>query len=247
MTARTYSIINLIAFIAMVILNYLSNSLPLNGNTPAQLSDRFPNLFVPAGATFAIWGVIYTLLLVWVLVQFTDRFKSIVEHLRWLFAITCVLNIGWLLAWHWHLVALSACIMVVFLVTLIAINTRLYGADMKKSMSLTLSRAAFGIYQGWITVALIANITALLVTQGWKGGGIGEDVWAIALIIIGGSIALYMTWVRGQLFHGIAVAWALFGIYLKRAAYQDAPNVQMTALGMMIIVLLAVVARPFVK
>ncbi len=28
-----------------------------------ELSDRYPNLFVPAGFTFAIWGLIYLLLL----------------------------------------------------------------------------------------------------------------------------------------------------------------------------------------
>jgi hypothetical protein len=38
------------------------NLLPLNNFTTGQLSDKYPNLFVPAGITFSIWGIIYLLL-----------------------------------------------------------------------------------------------------------------------------------------------------------------------------------------
>ncbi len=51
----------LLAFIAMLTVNALSSILPINGVTPKEVSDRYPNLFVPAPLTFAIWGVIYLL------------------------------------------------------------------------------------------------------------------------------------------------------------------------------------------
>lgn len=35
-------------------MNTLANSLPLNGKTTGQLSDQYPNLFVPVGVTFSI-------------------------------------------------------------------------------------------------------------------------------------------------------------------------------------------------
>ena len=54
--------INLAAFLAVIVFNTLANSLPLNGRGTGELSDIYPNLFVPAGLTFSIWGLIYILL-----------------------------------------------------------------------------------------------------------------------------------------------------------------------------------------
>lgn len=54
-------IFNLVMFVVMVVMNYLANALPINEKTTGQLSELYPNLFVPAGITFSIWGVIYLL------------------------------------------------------------------------------------------------------------------------------------------------------------------------------------------
>ena len=59
---RFVSIMSAIAFAAVIAVNGLANALPLNGANTGVLSDEIPNLFVPAGLTFAIWGVIYLLL-----------------------------------------------------------------------------------------------------------------------------------------------------------------------------------------
>jgi len=63
MNGRTLQVANVVGFIAVIVVNTLANALPLNGVTTAQLSDSYPNLFVPAGYVFSIWGVIYLLLL----------------------------------------------------------------------------------------------------------------------------------------------------------------------------------------
>jgi len=60
----------LAAYLVMVLVNALANILPLNGVTTGEVSDSYPNLFAPAGLTFAIWGVIYLALAGYVLYQF---------------------------------------------------------------------------------------------------------------------------------------------------------------------------------
>ena len=60
---KTLQILNWVFFMIMVATNYLANALPFNNKTTGQLSDQYPNLFVPAGITFSIWGIIYLLLL----------------------------------------------------------------------------------------------------------------------------------------------------------------------------------------
>ena len=46
-------------------------------------------------------------------------------------------------------------------------------------------KATFGIYLGWICIATIANVTALLVNTGWGGMGISQEAWTIIIIATG--------------------------------------------------------------
>ena len=65
-------IIAVIAYIGMVIVNFLATSLPINNRSTGAISDAYPNLFAPAGLTFSIWGLIYLLLAGYVIYQFTQ-------------------------------------------------------------------------------------------------------------------------------------------------------------------------------
>jgi translocator protein len=65
--------------VAVIVINYLATSLPIGGMSTGELSDLYPNLFVPAGLTFSIWGLIYLFLLGFVVRQVVDlyRIKSV--------------------------------------------------------------------------------------------------------------------------------------------------------------------------
>lgn len=56
---RVYPILVLAATLATILVNGLATTLPLNGQSTGEISDRFPSLFTPAGYVFSIWGVIY--------------------------------------------------------------------------------------------------------------------------------------------------------------------------------------------
>jgi len=248
----TLTIVNLLSFAAVIVVNYLSNSLPLNGKTPGELSDEYPNLFVPAGLTFAIWGVIYTILLIWVLVQTIGLFNRKlreqampgVENVGWVFAFTCIVNVMWLFAWHWGEIGLSVVIMVSLLVRLAYLNEKILNGRAKvNALEKRIAHTAFGLYQGWITVALIANVTAFLVAFGWQGFGIPDATWAVLMIAVGAGLAIFITLSRNMIFHGMAVAWALLGIYLKRNAAGDAELVAYAALTGLALVLIAIAMR----
>ena len=70
------SILNLMGFLGTVVVNALAVRLPLNNKTTQQLSDQYPNLFVPAGLTFSIWGLIYILLAIFVIYQLIATFRK---------------------------------------------------------------------------------------------------------------------------------------------------------------------------
>lgn len=194
----------------MLAMNYLANALPLNNKTTGELSDSFPNLFVPAGLTFSIWGVIYLLLIVYCVVQFTGSSKKVISGISWLFSISCILNAIWIIFWHYGKLPLSLIVMLGLLVTLIWINISI------RELPFGLIKATFGIYLGWICIATIANVTALLVNSNWTGFNISQEIWTIIMIIIGTVLIGLTVYRLKNPFIGLAVVWAFIGIAIKR-------------------------------
>jgi len=203
-------IINTVLFTGMLVMNYLANALPLNNKTTGELSDSFPNLFVPAGLTFSIWGVIYLLLLVYSIVQFTGSDKVAISGISILFGISCILNALWIVMWHYGKLPLSLLIMTLLLVTLILINNQI------RDLNPGIIKASFGIYLGWICIATIANVTAFLVNANWNGFGISHEAWTIIMIFSGLLIAALSVYNLRNPFIGFAVVWAFIGIAIKR-------------------------------
>jgi len=96
----------------------------------------------------------------------------------------------------------------------------------------------FSVYLGWITIATIANVTALLVDVNWNTFGLGEQFWAVAVIIVGIAIALSILFTRKDIFYCLVVDWALLGILLKRIAVETTPDqsvIVITIVGMVLV------------
>ena len=220
--------LTILFFGAMVAMNYLANALPINGKTTGQLSEAYPNLFVPAGITFSIWGIIYLLLAAWCVMQFFPASKDIALKVSWLFMVSCVFNGVWILAWHYQKLPLSLLIMAGLLVSLILINLQL------KDSPMGLPKAAFGIYLGWICIATIANVTAVLVNAGWGGMGISQQAWTIVMIAAGTLVVSLTILKINNPYVGLSVIWAFAGIILKRSSdYQGI--VIAAALGILLV------------
>jgi hypothetical protein len=240
---KLLQILNILAFGAMIYINYLSNALPINGRNPGEISDSFPNLFVPAGITFSIWGVIYLFLLSFIIYQAKDLFKSPPDSTPWFskigpfFLLTCAANIGWIFAWHYNYVEVSLGVMVIFLILLITIYQRLgIGRGTVSSGVKWFVHIPFSIYLGWITVATIANVTTLLVSIGWDGFGISEVFWAVAMIAVATLIGQKMLNSRGDIAFALVITWAFAGIILKQKGAEQ--NIVIAAgIGIVLIIL----------
>jgi len=230
--------LNLIFFTVMIVMNYLANALPLNNRTTGQISDSIPNLFVPAGITFAIWGVIYLLLLAYCAIQFRAGNNGISLTIGWSFGVSCLLNALWIVFWHYGKLPLSLVAMAGILVSLIYINL------MIKDLPFGIIKAAFGIYLGWICIATIANVTALLVHYNWQGFGLSEETWTIVMISAGALIASVALLDLKNPFIGLSVIWAFAGIILKR--HYDYRSIVMAA-GICIVIVTATTLYTFIK
>jgi hypothetical protein len=220
--------INVVLFAGMLVMNYLANALPLNNKTTGELSDSFPNLFVPAGLTFSIWGVIYILLLLYVIFQFKDSNALTVSKISLAFGITCVLNALWIIFWHYGKLPLSLLVMAGLLTSLIYINIAI------RDLPFGIIKASFGIYLGWICIATIANVTAVLVTSGWNGFNISQEAWTIIMIAVGTLLVALTICRLNNPFLGLAVVWAFLGIAIKRQ--DDYKTILITAVIAMVII-----------
>jgi len=220
--------INVVLFAGMLVMNYLANALPLNNKTTGELSDSFPNLFVPAGLTFSIWGVIYFLLLLYVIFQFKDSNALVVSQISLAFGISCILNALWIVFWHYGKLPLSLLVMAGLLASLIYINIVI------RDLPFGIIKAGFGIYLGWICIATIANVTAVLVTSGWNGFKISQEAWTIIMIAIGALLVALTIYRLKNPFLGLAVVWAFLGIAIKRQ--DDYRTILITAIVAMVII-----------
>jgi hypothetical protein len=115
-------ILTLLGFAQMVTINSLANILPINGMTTGDLSDQLKNLFTPQGATFAIWGVIYSLLFVFTLRILIRPMEQKTETLSKLFIVNTIFNSAWIFAWHYEFLILSLVLMIGLLINLVQIN-----------------------------------------------------------------------------------------------------------------------------
>jgi hypothetical protein len=221
-------ILNLAAFVATVAVNAMANALPINGKTTGELSDLYPNLFVPAGLTFSIWGIIYLLLAVFSIYQIaapTRNSADFLQRIGPLFVIASAANISWIYLWHYQRVSLSLAAMLVLLGSLLAIYLRLgIGVRAASWRQRLLVHLPFSVYLGWITVATIANVTAVLVHVGWNRFGLSQELWTVVVLIVATLITLAVLFTRNDLFYALVILWAFLGILIKRLAVDSPPS-----------------------
>ncbi len=234
----------LITYLVMILLNALANIVPINGIGTGEVSDFYANLFAPAAITFAIWGLIYFLLLVYI-IQRLLRVKTMNEkqlnfwnRIDLLFIISSIANSLWILAWHYDFIGFTLILMLIILVCLIGINWSLRKKDMSFGEKL-MSRVPFNVYFGWITVATIANIVTYLVYIGWERLGLSEVFWMDLILIVGAGIGFAGILFYSSYFYGLVLIWAYGGIALKHLS-PETFNGQYTSVIITVFVSLAV-------
>jgi len=215
--ARQY--VNLLTVVLALGVNILATTLPLNGQSTGEISDRFQVYFVPAGYVFSIWGLIYLGWIAFTLFQLQPSQKENprLRRLGYLFALSNLTNAAWLFCWHYNLFGLSVLVMLALLGLLIASYVRL---NVNRSPVSRLEYwsvdVLFSVYLGWITVATVANISDWLYFVGWDGFGIPAQTWAVIMLAVASLLGLAMAWMRRDAGYLLALVWAFIGIAIKQ-------------------------------
>ncbi|MBU5356013.1 tryptophan-rich sensory protein [Paenibacillus barcinonensis] len=234
-----YKWLNALGFIAVIIVNYLSNALPIGGRTNKEVSDMYPVLLTPSGYAFAIWGLIYLLLAGFVIYQFVPASwkNDSITRLGYWFLISCVFNVAWIFAFQNLHIGLALIIIILLLLSLIVLYVRTREITMPTTAEIWLVKLLFSIYLGWVSVATIVNAAVFLYKIGWNGFGISETAWTIIMLIVGSVLAVLVSFQYRDSVYPLVFSWAYIAIALKQ---KDVTSVYYT--GIILAIVLAVYA-----
>lgn len=221
MKQMVYLLLNTLTLIFALVMNYLSGTGAFDGNTVGEVSALYENLFTPAGYAFAIWGLIYLLLIAFTAFQWYNWLKNHedreLNRTGFWFALANIANGLWIYAWlNLHL-GMSLLLMLVLLISLIVLTFQLR----LEIWDAQLRIIAFVwwpvcIYLGWIIVATVANAAAFLVSINWHGGFLSETTWTIIMIMAATIIYLLLIYYRNMREAAIVGVWALIAIAVKQ-------------------------------
>jgi hypothetical protein len=219
MANKIRAYLNIIAFAAVILVNFLAESLPLNGNTTGELSDKYNVLITPSGYVFSIWGLIYLLLGLWVIYQALPKQmnKAVFRRIGYWFVLSCIFNCLWIFVWHYEKLELSLLVMIGLLASLIIIYYKINNNGEYRSFI----RIPFSIYLGWVSVATIVNASVVLKYNGWEGFGLSDVTWTIIMLLIGTLLAMYFSLKNNDILYPLVFVWAYFGIGIRHIGTLD--------------------------
>jgi hypothetical protein len=220
---KIWAVLTTVGLIAALGINALAINLPLGGSNTGQISDDYPSLIVPENFAFAIWGPIYLGLMAVNLLFLIGAFARF-DELDFLpdigppYFITSLLNSLWIVCWHYRWFLLSVIVMFALLVfislTYLRFDPWISGRPLGR---IFFFRLPFGIYFGWVSVAAMGNVATLIIAQEWTVYFGDPHTWTMILLSGAFIAGIWMVLGKNSLGYATALAWALWGIYVKRA------------------------------
>lgn len=200
-------------------------------------------LIAPATTAFSIWSVIYIGLAVFTVWQWLPGRRSGARHRRagWLIAASMLLNAAWLLVVRADVLWLSVVVILALVIVLGMIVRILATTPAQDLGDRIINDGTFGLYVGWVSVAVCANITATLVDSGVTvSPAVGEWIAVAVLLVAGGIGVLLALRTGGNLGIGAAMAWGIAWIAVGRLTGQ--PESTVVGVAAVVVAVLIVVA-----
>ena len=176
-------------------------------------------LITPAGYAFGLWGLITVLSAATAIAVLRYGLgswweTSLLIDVSVVFAGFSV----WLLVaaqdWLWVSVAVFA-VMVSALVHVMRLLVRRRHDLTCPSWLATLATVTFGLYLGWGSIAVFANVAAALISSGVSASGVA---WQMVVLVAAATFAIAVTtMLRGTVGYAAGVLWALVAVAIGAA------------------------------
>ncbi len=218
---RLLVILNTITLVIMLFANYAANTGFFSKVNVADISHKYDTLFAPAGYAFIIWGLLFLMVIgfvlyQWILVKRKDP-DQYIEHTGIWFALGNIANACWLYCWLNERLGLSVICILLLLTSLVILTVKLrLELDDVAVRNIFFVWWPVSLYLGWIMAATIACIAAWLTSVGWSEMGIAGNVWTVIFISI--ASVLYLLLIRNRNMREAAAvgAWTFIAIAVRQ-------------------------------
>jgi hypothetical protein len=220
-----------VAFVVSIIVNGLAAA-GVFGKGIGQISDENPTFVTPDGITFSVWGLIYTLLLIFVSAQFcpSESADALLSKqspttgldVRQRLTIAFILNAVWLPVYVNEYFWVALLIIVLYLVALVSVYEDVNTIATQDFFEWLAYAAPISTNASWVTVATFANLFTSLGSAGWKdtqcdpefsNGVAGSVPAAMAVGVLVTLIAIWSVVSKRSVMWSLVAGWALLGIY----------------------------------
>lgn len=234
-------LLNSFTFIFTLVLNYLYGSGEWGERTMAEISELFPTLITPSGYAFAIWGLIYLMLLGFLIYQWVGFFRNNNEESLYpsgiWFAASNVFNGLWIILWTNIALGWSVLVICTLLFSLIQLVIRL-----KLEIWDAPLRIIFfvwwpiTVYLGWVVLATTLNISVWIQSTAWLESTIEPAILSAFILAIATGIYAYLTFSRNMRETALVGAWGTSAIAVNQWGQNE--TVALAAMASAIILLL---------
>ncbi|MBM7802350.1 hypothetical protein JOE58_001601 [Curtobacterium luteum] len=249
-SGRSWRIVVVVSAVVAVIGSFIGSGAA--GGTPIQnasggaLSASSTSI-APDGPAFGIWSVIYLGLIVYAVRQLF-RTADDERHARLALPATLslLLNAAWILAVQFGFLWASEPIIVALLAVLVWTFVVLRRTRPSGVVEAIVTDGTFGLYLGWVCVATAANTAAVLTAAGFRGFGLGQDVWGVLVAAVAGLVGVLLAvWDRGRLAPTAALCWGLAWVAVGRldGPLVSVPTAVTAVVAVVVVVLVTVLVR----
>lgn len=226
-----------LTFVGCVVANLVASGV-LGGSDVATTNDAAfaddSSLLTPAGPAFSIWSLVYLGLAAYVVVQWLPAAAAHPRHraVGLLVVAASVLNAAWLQVTFAGYLWTSVAVIVVLLGVLAQLLRRLQAHPPEGLLERVVTDGTFGLYAGWVSVAVVANVAATAASDNAPAEGSGPVGVAVVVLLVLAAVAALVAWATGRVAVALAQAWGLAWVAYGRLA-GDPPS---TAVGVVAVV-----------
>lgn len=200
------------AVLAASVLQVVAPVITINGpgRSPGQGSG--PELLItPVGWAFSIWGVIYALAIAQAVAVLLHGPHAVPRRLQLDLLALYLGAVVWIVLAALDSSQATAAALVLMLVAAVDGLLTAARAPLAPSSLGVLTRAAVGLYAGWVTAACFLNVSTALVDSGVVEAD--ELAWQVAVLVAAAAVLLALTvGARAIPTYTAAGVWALIGI-----------------------------------
>lgn len=214
-------IVTLVAIIASIVVNTITNIFPLNGLNIGTLANTiFAGVhFTPANYAFAIWGAIYIGLIAFGIYQLQPALKrnERLQRCGYLLTIACIAQCAWIYLFLQRQFWLSVVAMFGILIPLMLMHQRLGIAKARVSrQERWFVQIPISLYLGWIAVASVLNVANALYIVEWNGWGINDLVWTVIMMAVSTALGAIVLWKTRDAVFSLVIVWAIIAIVVRQ-------------------------------